>query len=126
MHKPPIEGIASDRSPELTLLSAIVNSSDDAIVGKTTDGIVTSWNKGAEHIYGYRAEEMIGQPIAVVCPAERVAEVREILDTIGRGERVEHFETERRRKDGTTFPASVTVSPSRSSGTSRSSGSSGT
>jgi PAS domain S-box-containing protein len=111
MHKPPIEGIASDRSPELTLLSAIVNSSDDAIVGKTTDGIVTSWNKGAEHIYGYRAEEMIGQPIAVVCPAERVAEVREILDTIGRGERVEHFETERRRKDGTTFPASVTVSP---------------
>jgi PAS domain S-box-containing protein len=98
---------------EVTLLSAIVNSSDDAIVGKDTDGVITSWNPAAERIYGYLAAEILGQPMAVLCPPDRVGEVTEILDTIGRGERVVHKETRRLRKDGTTIPVSVTVSPIR-------------
>jgi PAS domain S-box-containing protein len=93
------------------MLSAIVNSSDDAIVGKTTDGVITTWNRGAEQVYGYRAEEVIGRPVAVLCPLDRVGEIQEILEKVRRGERVSHFETVRRRKDGTTFPASVSVSP---------------
>jgi PAS domain S-box-containing protein len=114
VYQPPLAEISTDRgSSELTLLSAIVSSSDDAIVGETTDGVITSWNQGAEQIYGYRAEEMIGQPMTLLCPPERAGEITEILATISRGERVVHFETERRRKDGTTFPASVTVSPIR-------------
>jgi PAS domain S-box-containing protein len=96
---------------DAALLSAIVNSSDDAIVGMTTDGVITSWNPAAGRIYGYPAAEMIGQPTTVLCPPDRVGEIQGILETIGRGERVGHFETERRRKDGSTFPASVTVSP---------------
>ena len=61
------------------LLAAIVNSSDDAIIGKTTDGMITTWNPAAEHMYGYTAEEIIGQPITVLCPPDRVAEIQEIL-----------------------------------------------
>jgi PAS domain S-box-containing protein len=107
-----VEGIKAngDRS-ELALLSAIVNSSDDAIVGKTPEGVITSWNPAAERIYGYSAEEIIGQPITSLCPPGRFGEISEILAALGRGERVVHFETERRRKDGTIFPASVTISP---------------
>jgi PAS domain S-box-containing protein len=112
VYQPPLAETNADHvSSDLALLSAIVNSSDDAIVGKTTDGVITSWNQGAEHIYGYRPAEVIGQPMTKLCPPERTGEVREILAKISRGERVVHFETERRRKDGTTFPASVTVSP---------------
>jgi PAS domain S-box-containing protein len=112
VYQPPLAETKTDRdSAELALLSAIVNSSDDAIVGKTTDGIITTWNHGAERIYGYSADEVIGQPMTLLCPPDRVGEIQEILSTISRGERVVHFETERRRKDGTTFPASVTVSP---------------
>jgi len=95
----------------LRLLSAIVASSDDAIVSKTIDGIITSWNPAAERMYGYSPAEIVGRPIAVLSPADRVGEIRDILDKIGRGERVSHFETVRRRKDGTTLPVSVTVSP---------------
>jgi PAS domain S-box-containing protein len=98
-------------SPSLTLLSAIVNSSDDAIVGKTADGVITSWNPAAARMYGYSAEEIVGQPVAVLSHPDHVGEIKEILDKIGRGERVLHHETVRRRKDGTTFPVSVTVSP---------------
>ena len=98
---------------EITLLSAIVNSSDDAIVGKTVDGVITSWNHAAERIYGYRAEEIIGQPMEVLCPPGRIGEISTILDTIRRGERVVHFSTVRLRKDGTTLPVSLTVSPIR-------------
>ena len=93
------------------LLAAIVNSSDDAIIGKTTDGVITTWNPAAGRMYGYAAEEIIGQPITVLCPSDRVAEVQEILRKIGNDERVPYHETVRQRKDGTVFPVSVTISP---------------
>jgi PAS domain S-box-containing protein len=109
---PPLEGIEAGRdSQSLRLLSAIVNSSDDAIVGKTPDGVITSWNPAAERMYGYSAEEMVGQPVTVLSPPGHAGEIKEILDKIGQGERVLHQETVRRRKDGTIFPVSVTVSP---------------
>jgi PAS domain S-box-containing protein len=97
--------------PEHELLPAIVKSTDDAIVGATTDGLITTWNPAAGTIYGYRAEEIIGQPLAVLYPAERIGEIEETLSKIGRGERVVHRETVRRCKDGRTFRASVTASP---------------
>jgi PAS domain S-box-containing protein len=97
--------------PESKLLPAIVRSSDDAILGSTTSGTVTTWNPAAEKIYGYRAEEMVGQSLTILCPAERIGEIEETLGKIGRGEPVVHRETVRRRKDGSTFPVSVTTSP---------------
>ncbi len=97
-------------SPDL-LLSAIVESSDDAIVSKDLNGIVASWNPAAERIFGYTAEEMIGQPIIRIIPAERLDEEPRILDTIRKGGRVDHFETRRVRKDGTYIDISVTISP---------------
>ena len=93
------------------LLAAIVNSSDDAIIGKTTDGVITTWNPAAERMYGYTAEEIIGQPIAVLCPPDRVAEVQEILSKIRGGERVAYHDTTRQHKNGSIFPVSVTISP---------------
>jgi two-component system, cell cycle sensor histidine kinase and response regulator CckA len=96
-----------------TLLAAIVDSSDDAIVGKTVDGLITSWNTGAERMYGYTADEVLGQPVTILSPADRIDETKEILAKIRRGERVLHLETIRQRKDGTTLPVSVTVSPVR-------------
>ena len=92
-------------------LAAIVESSDDAIVSKDLNGIVTTWNTGAERIFGYAAEEMIGAPIAILIPSERRGEEPEILEHIRRGERVEHYETVRRRKDGSRVDISLTVSP---------------
>lgn len=97
--------------PESELLPAIVRSSDDAILGSTTGGMVTTWNPAAEKIYGYRAEEMVGQSLTILCPAERIGEIEETLGKIGRGEPVVHRETVWRRKDGSTFPVSVTTSP---------------
>jgi PAS domain S-box-containing protein len=94
-------------------LAAIVDSSDDAIVSKDLNGIVTSWNRGAEAIFGYRADEMIGRPIARLFPPERLHEEDVILARIRRGERVDHFETVRRREDGTEIDISVTISPVR-------------
>jgi PAS domain S-box-containing protein len=99
------------RFPESELLPAIVRSSDDAILGSTTGGLVTIWNPAAEKIYGYRAEEMVGQSLTILCPAERVGEMEETLGKIGRGEPVGHRETVWRRKDGSTLPVSVTASP---------------
>src|SRR6516225_5916740 len=96
-----------------SLMAAIVESSEDAIVSKTLDGVVTSWNKAAERIFGYAAAEMVGQPISVLTPPGRADEMRCILDRIGRGERIEHYETERRRKDGRLIQISLTVSPIR-------------
>jgi PAS domain S-box-containing protein len=93
------------------LLAAIVSSSDDAIIGKTTDGVITTWNPAAERMYGWAAAEIIGQPITVLCPPDRVAEIEEILRKIGNDERVLYHETVRQRKDGTVFPVSVTISP---------------
>ena len=75
--------------------------------------MITSWNPAAERIYGYAAEDIVGQPMTVLCPPDRVAEIQEILRKIRRDERVAYHETVRLRKDGTTFPAAVTVSPIR-------------
>ncbi|HVL37958.1 MAG TPA: PAS domain S-box protein [Fimbriimonadaceae bacterium] len=102
------------RSKALThLLSAIVESSDDAIVSKSLDGIVTSWNRGAERVFGYMAEEMIGQSILKIIPEDRQDEEPKILARLRRGEHVDHFETVRRRKDGTQIDISLTISPVR-------------
>jgi PAS domain S-box-containing protein len=92
-------------------LSAIVESSDDAIVSKDLDGVIITWNKGAERLFGYLAEEIIGKPITILIPADRQQEEHEILERIRRGERVDHFETERQRKDGSVVHISLSVSP---------------
>jgi PAS domain S-box-containing protein len=92
-------------------LASIVESCDDAIIGKTLDGIVTSWNRGAEQVFGYTAQEMVGQPISRLMPPERPDDFRMILGAIRRGERIEHFETERVRKDGRRIHVSLSVSP---------------
>jgi PAS domain S-box-containing protein len=94
-------------------LAAIVASSDDAIVSKTLDGIITSWNPAAERLFGYTAEEAVGRPIAMLAAPGRELEMTTILERIRRGERVEHFETVRRRKDGGLLEISLTVSPIR-------------
>jgi two-component system, chemotaxis family, CheB/CheR fusion protein len=94
-------------------LATIVASSDDAIVSKDLNGVITSWNRGAERLFGYTAQEAVGQPVTILIPSERFDEERGILERLRRGEAVEHFETVRRRKDGTLFDASVTVSPIR-------------
>jgi PAS domain S-box-containing protein len=92
-------------------LSAIVESSNDAIIGKTLEGIVTSWNRAAEQLYGYRAEEMVGESVARIIPPDRPDELHKILARLRRGERIEHYETVRRHKDGSLVDVSVTVSP---------------
>ena len=94
-------------------LAAIVEGSDDAIIGKSLDGIVTSWNQGAERIFGYTAEEMVGSPLSRLVPPDRPDEVPSILAAIRRGERVEHFDTERVRKDGQRIQVSLSISPIR-------------
>jgi len=93
------------------LLASIVDSSDDAIIGKTLDGVITTWNSSAERIYGYRAEEIIGRSVSLLMPPDLPNEMDEILDRIRVGERVDHYETTRRRKDGATIVVSLTVSP---------------
>ena len=92
-------------------LAAIVEFSEDAIVGKDLDGIVSSWNKGAEKMFGFSANEMVGRPIAPLLPTDRLHEEEEILNRIRRGEIVEHLETVRKRKDGRQIDVSITVSP---------------
>jgi PAS domain S-box-containing protein len=100
------------RTEEATLrLAAIVASSDDAIISKTLNGIVTSWNEAAERLFGYTPDEIIGQSILKLIPADRQDEETEIVGRIRKGERVEHYETVRRRKDGSLFDISLTVSP---------------
>lgn len=94
-------------------LAAIIASSDDAIISKDLNGIVTSWNRGAERLFGYRAEEMMGQPITILVPDDRYDEETRILERLRRGEHVEHFETVRRRKDGSLVEISLTASPVR-------------
>jgi len=98
---------------EVVQLAAIVEFSDDAIIGKTPDGIITSWNKGAERIYGYTADEIVGKPISTLVPADHADEVPQILDKIRRGEHIEHYETVRRRKDGELIEMSLAISPIR-------------
>lgn len=94
-------------------LAAIVDSSDDAIVSKSLDGIITSWNRGAERMFGYTAEEAIGAPILIIIPPERRDEEKEVLASVRRGEKVDHYATVRVRKDGAPVHVSLTVSPVR-------------
>ena len=102
-----------DRVSLQTLLASIVESSDDAIVGKTTEGIILTWNKAAERLFGYAAEEAVGQPITILIPPDRLDEERRILANILRGERMTHFETVRVTKDGRRIDVSLTISPIR-------------
>jgi PAS domain S-box-containing protein len=97
----------------MELHAAIVASSDDAIVSKSLDGVIKSWNAGAERLFGYTAEEAIGQPIALILPESKLAEEASILSRLRRGERIEHFETTRVAKDGHEVTISLTVSPLR-------------
>jgi len=94
-----------------SLLAAIVDSSDDAIISKTLNGIITSWNKSAERIFGYAAKEAIGKPITLIIPKDRLEEEKHIIRQLKRGKRVDHFETVRARKDGSLLNVSVTISP---------------
>jgi PAS domain S-box-containing protein len=94
-------------------IAAIVESSEDAIVAKNLDSIITSWNQGAERLFGYTAEEAIGKPVTMLIPTERHDEEPTILARIRRGERVEHYETLRQRKDGSIVEISLTISPVR-------------
>jgi PAS domain S-box-containing protein len=93
------------------LLAAIVDSSDDAIISKTLDGVIMSWNVGAERLFGYTAKEAIGQHISLVIPSDRRDEETAILERLRRGERIDHFDTVRVRKDGTKLDISLTISP---------------
>ena len=92
-------------------MSLIVDSSQDAIIGKTLDGVITHWNKGAEHMYGYTPQEIIGRNITTLCPKDRIAEISGILAKIRSGERVEYFESVRIAKDGKRLNVSVSISP---------------
>lgn len=96
-------------------LTSIINHSDDAIISKTLNGEITSWNRGAERIFGYRADEVIGKSITILFPRERLGEETFILSKIKKGELVEHYESERVRKDGTVINISLTISPIRDS-----------
>jgi PAS domain S-box-containing protein len=109
----PSDSVPSPVAETKALLAAIVASSDDAIVSKNLDGYITSWNAGAERIFGYTAEEAVGRHITMLIPEDHISEEAEILRRVRAGLRVEHFDTIRRRKDGTLFPISLTVSPVR-------------
>jgi PAS domain S-box-containing protein len=106
-----VRSVSSD-----ALLASIVDSSADAIVSKDLHGIITSWNKAAETMFGYTAEEALGRPITIIIPTERLQEQQEILARIGRGERIDYFETQRKHKDGSLVDVAVTVSPVRDHG----------
>jgi PAS domain S-box-containing protein len=113
----PLPQRSSSSSPAiadaLQRLAAIVESSEDAIIGKDLDGIIQTWNRGAERIFGYTAQEAIGQPITIVVPAELQHQEPVIMERIRNGERLDHFETVRQRKNGTRFHISLSISPIR-------------
>ena len=90
-------------------LQAVVENSDDAILSKTLDGVITTWNRGAARLFGFAAQEAVGRPITILIPEERLAEEEDILRRLRAGERVDHFETVRRRKDGELVEVSLTV-----------------
>src|SRR5579862_2051425 len=114
--KAPNDMSNSKQPEEITgLLAAIVASSDDAIISKNLDGVITSWNKSAERIFGYTPGEAIGQHITLIIPPERLAEESDILRRLRRGDRVDHFHNVRMRKDGSLLDVSLTISPVRDS-----------
>ena len=92
-------------------LAAVVESSDDAILSLDLDGTIATWNGGAEKLFGYDAEEIVGRSVTILIPADRAGEEPAILERVGRGEHVQHYETVRLRKDGRTVPVSLSVSP---------------
>jgi PAS domain S-box-containing protein len=94
-------------------IASIVESSDDAIISKNLDGVITSWNRGAQRLFGYTADEVIGKAVNILIPPDRPNEEPSILQRLRRGERIEHYETIRRRKDGTLIDISLTISPLR-------------
>jgi PAS domain S-box-containing protein len=113
-----LEHRVAERTAELvslsearSLLASIVDSSDDAIVSKDLDGVIVSWNRGAERLFGYSAEQAVGKPITILIPPELQDEEPKILGRIRRGERIDHYETTRLRKDGSKIHVSLTVSP---------------
>jgi PAS domain S-box-containing protein len=108
-----IENALRESDLDLRHLAAIVDHSDDAIVSKDTAGHITSWNRAAERMYGYTAAEAVGQSVRLIVPTDRQSEEDHVLASIHRGQRIDHFETLRRRKDGTLIPVSLTVSPIR-------------
>src|SRR6516162_2498178 len=106
-----VEAALRESEERFRWLASIVESSDDAIISKDLDGIITSWNKGAERLFGHAAEEAVGKPITILIPPDRRSEECMILKRITRGERIEHFETVRERKDGSSIVVLLTVSP---------------
>src|SRR5947209_4882410 len=111
----PLQDIANMQNPDIAKfwLAAIIESAEDAIVSKTLQGIITSWNKGAERLFGYKAEEIIGKPVNLLIPEDHPDEEPGILARIRSGERIDHYETVRVRKDGSLINISLTVSPIR-------------
>src|SRR5262245_51864815 len=97
----------------MSQLAAIVESSSDAIISKDLNGIITSWNKGAEKLFGYAADEVIGKPVTILFPEDRLDEETRILERMRRGERIEHYDTVRWSKDGREIDISLAVSPIR-------------
>ena len=112
---PQADGAASSADVERAWLAAIVESSEDAIVSKTLEGVITSWNAAAERLYGYKAEEMVGRHISSIVPEDLHTQLAEIDASLRRGEKVSHLETVRLRKDGTLVEVAVSVSPVRDS-----------
>ena len=106
-----VETTLRESEQRLRWIGSVVESSNDAIISKNLDGIITSWNRGAERLFGYTAAEAIGQPVTIVIPQDRLDEEREILARIRRGEGIDHFETVRKRKHGGLVSISLTVSP---------------
>jgi PAS domain S-box-containing protein len=109
----PGSGSAAEARRAMARLAAIVESSDDAIISKTLDGVIQSWNAGAQRLFGWSAAEALGRSITLIIPGERLGEEQHILDTLKRGERIDHFETTRLTKDGRLIDISLTVSPIR-------------
>jgi PAS domain S-box-containing protein len=105
------EAALGESEQRLRWIASIVEYSDDAIISKNLDGIITSWNRGAERVFGYTADEAIGQPVTIVIPQDRQDEERTILTRIRRGEHIDHFETVRQHKHGSLIVVSLTVSP---------------
>jgi PAS domain S-box-containing protein len=103
------ESLSRDRAARH--YAAIVESSDDAILSKDLDGVITSWNRGAQRLFGYTAEEAVGRSVTIIIPTDRHDEEPMILDRVRRGERIAHYETVRQRKDGSLVDISITVSP---------------
>src|SRR5260221_1150436 len=102
---------ADETEQQLAIFQSMVESAEDAILGKTLEGTITYWNPAAERLYGFGREEAVGQPVSLIIPTDRAEELPEILARVRRGESVEHYETTRVRKDGTRVEVSVTVSP---------------